>query len=312
MIFNFFYGNHNRFTLNPLADVVLPIYHGLAEAGHRVIGFGTQLRPAPIVNVLVEFFPIDEFVDALLAAKGQSGDKLVLGVLCTEDVDDPFKMADPKLMRRRPNLLRLLPAVDFVWSLLPQVPFYNSVAGEGKTALVKYGFTDRWLEREQVRNPAWRDIDAILYGDLYAEYDPRRTRVVEGLRRHGFSCFTGYRAGYPNYITDDVMRRAKVSVDVRSRGDVRFLSPTRIMRGLHSGTISVSERYDETELADLYSYTEACAYDDVVERCVQIIRARTYVDLGAAALERFRKETSMRDNMHAALRLPVFERLGAT
>lgn len=311
MIFNFWYGQHNKFTLTALTDLVSPIYHGLAESGHRVIGFGTSILPAPVVNVLVEFFPIDAFIDFLLGFRTQFGDNLILGVLCPDDVDDAFKMVDPKVPRR-PNLLRLLPIIDFVWTLTPQVEFYEGIIGPGKTAQIRYGFTERTLEPEIIRNPGLRDIDLVLFADLCDTGSPRHTAVLDGLKKHGFSCVSDYQSGYPHYVTSDIMRRAKISLDIRSRPEVRFLHQWRVTRALQSATTVVAEPFDASPLADLYRFTQACAHEEMVARCVQIIRDRTYVDLGVGALERFRKETSMRDNMAEALRLPVFDRLRGT
>jgi hypothetical protein len=73
----------------------------------------------------------------------------------------------------------------------------------------------------------------------------------------------------------------------------------------------ISERYDSSEIADLYDYTVACGYEEVAERCRDIIRGGDYAALGLAALAKFREQTSMHDNMARALALPVFERLGA-
>lgn len=313
MIFNFWYGQHNKFTLTALTDVVTPIYHGLAEAGHRVIGFGTSILPAPVINILVEYFPVDGVVDYLLEFRKTLGADLVLGLLCPDDIDDAFKLTDRNDARvsRRPNLMRLLPVVDFVWTLVPQVALYDGMIGPGKTAFVRYGFTERSLEPELIRNPALRDVDLVLFGDLCDNGNPRHAALFERLKPYGFASAFGYQADYPKYVTDDLMRRAKISLDVRSRAEVKFLNPSRVARALHSGTAIVAERFDESPLADLYNYADAGNYDTVAERCVEMIRSKSYVAVGLAALQRFRAETSMRDNMAAALRLPVFERLGA-
>jgi hypothetical protein len=107
-------------------------------------------------------------------------------------------------------------------------------------------------------------------------------------------------------MTDDIIRRAKVLIDVRRGPQVRFLTPTRIAKGLHSGTAVVSERFDESETARLYRYTEACAYEEIADRCGEMIRSGAYLEIGLAALARFRAETSMRDNVARALALPIF------
>jgi hypothetical protein len=47
----------------------------------------------------------------------------------------------------------------------------------------------------------------------------------------------------------------------------------------------------------------------MADQCQRIIQSGIFAELGLAALAKFRQETSMRGNMAAALRLPVFERL---
>jgi hypothetical protein len=46
LIFNFYLGNHRALGLRGLPDLLQPIFHGLAEAGHHVMGYGLGLRPA--------------------------------------------------------------------------------------------------------------------------------------------------------------------------------------------------------------------------------------------------------------------------
>lgn len=306
MIFNFFLGNHHANALNSLGDLLQPIYEGLIAAGHHVIGFATGLRPAPAVNVLVEWFENDPFADELLRAKAEQGDAFVFGVLCTEDLADELVMDPAKYPRRLANLKRILPVADFVWTLLPQQELLASLCGPEKLALVEYGFCDTCVERNLVTTAARRDVDAVLYGNE----SPYRRGVVDGLKRQGVTCFVSYREAWPNFMMDDIIRRAKVLIDMRRGSNVRFLSPTRIVKGLHSGTAVVSERFDTSVLASLYAYTEAVPYDAVVETCVRVIRSGTYIERGLAAQARFRAETSMRETIGRALAPPVFERLG--
>lgn len=306
MIFNFFLGNHFSGGLRGLPDLLLPIYHGLAEAGHHVVGYGLGLRPAPVVNVLVEFFHSDDFVDTLLAMKAQSGDGLICGVLCTEDMEDLLVMDDPQYPRRLPNLMRVLPAVDFVWTLLPQIPAYDKVCGPGKAALINYGFSPRYLHPRLHTDPATRDLDAIMYGSD----NPYRRPVVEAVRQRGLNCLVSARHIFPSFATEDIVSRAKVVLDVRRGPGVRFPSPTRIARALHCGTAIVAERVgDASALADLLAYTVLCPYDEMAAYTEAIVRTNRFVELGLANLARFRSETSMAENMRRAMDLPVFRRL---
>lgn len=94
-------------------------------------------------------------------------------------------------------------------------------------------------------------------------------------------------------------------LDVRRGPEVRFPSPTRIVRGLHHGAVVLAEDLGPSAISDLYAYTVACPYEALADRCADIVRAGNAVELGMAALQKFRAATSMRDNVAAALRLPA-------
>lgn len=301
MLFNFFLANHLSGGLKGMPDLVQPIFHGLVEAGHEVIGFGLGLQAAPAVNVLVEFFPDDGFTDSVLSLKAQSGDKFIFGILCTEDIEDALVMQQPEFPRRRANLERLLPAADFVWTLLPQVAAYEALAGAGKVALLEYGFSERFLNRHLVTDPSLRDMDVLMYGNE----TPHRVAVVDALRRRGLTCLSSDRQVLPEFITSDILRRSKIVLDVRRGPGVRFPSPTRICKAVHSGALVVAEDLGESAISNLYRYAIACPYDGIAERCARIIADGRYATLGLDALARFRAETSMRDNVARALRLPA-------
>ena len=301
MIFNFFLGNHRALGLRGLPDLLQPIFHGLVEAGHHVMGYGLGLRPAPAVNVLVEFFPDDNFADELIKMKRQVGDGMCFGVLCTEDIEDRLVMEQPEFPRRRANLERILAAADFVWTLLPIVPAYEALAGRGKVALLRYGFSERYLSPRLISDPALRDVDSIMYGNL----TPYRQGVTDALKQRSVGCFFSDRQAFPSFVTADLIRRSKVVLDVRRGPEVRFPSPTRIIRGLHHGAVVVSEDLGPSPIADLYAYTVTGRYEELADRCADIVRGGNAVELGMAALQKFRTATSMRDNIAAALRLPA-------
>lgn len=303
MIFNFVLANHHETSLNSLGDLLEPIYQGLEAGGHHVIRFGLDLHQAPVINVMVEFFKDDVIVDDLLRYKRELGDRFVFGLLGTEDPEDDLVMR--QYPNRRPNLQRLAAVVDFVWTLLPVEPYYEAVCGPGRVASLRYGFCESYVEPDMVADPRLRDIDVILYGNAH----PYRDRIVQALSAAGLRCVGTQREAYPDFIAADMIRRAKVLLDVRRSADVRFLSPTRIMRGLHSGTAIVSERYDQSPLAYFYDYVSAAAYEELPGRCREIIAGGRYVEMARAALDNFRARTSMAANVAAALDLPVFQRL---
>jgi hypothetical protein len=303
MIFNFVLANHHETSLNSLGDLLEPIYQGLEACGHHVIRFGVDFHERPMINVMVEFFKDDVIVDDLLRFKRDLGERFALGLLCTEDPQDALVM--DYYPRRKPNLERLAGVVDFLWTLLPVESYYRQLCAPDRVALLRYGFSEAYLDADVIADPAHRDIDAVLYGNVH----PDRERIVRTLAAMGLTCITTQREAYPDFIAADLIRRSKVLLDVRRSPEVRYLSPTRIVKGLHCGTAVISERYDNSEIADLYDYTEACGYEEVAERCRDIIRSGSYVVSGLSALAKFREQTSMRDNVALALALPIFDRL---
>jgi hypothetical protein len=307
VLFNFFLANHLSGGLKGMPDLVQPIFHGLVEAGHEVTGFALGLQPAPAVNVLVEFFPDDGFADNLLRLKAQAGDNLRFGILCTEDIEDALVMQQPEFPRRRGNLERLLPAADFVWTLLPQVAAYEALAGAGKVALLEYGFSERFLNRHLIDDPKLRDVDVLMYGNG----TPHRMAVIDDLRRRGLNCLSSDRQVLPEFVTADILRRSKIVLDVRRGPGVRFPSPTRICKAVHSGAYVIAEDLGESPISNLYRYAAACPYAELAQRCAATIRSGQFAELGLSALSRFRAETSMRANLARAMSLPAFERLRA-
>lgn len=305
MIFNFFLGNHHANSLNNLGDLVEPIHRGLEACGHHVVAFGTGMVGAPAVNVFVEFFEDDAVAEAILSAKAQHGDGFIFGIVCTEDIEDDLVMNPRDYPRRRANLMRLLPQADFVWTLLPLTSLYESICGPGKVALIDYGFTEACRDRWPILDPGLRDVDVIVYGNE----NPYRAAVGGELRRQGLTVFFGHRETYPNFVTDDIIRRSKVLLDIRRGPGVRFLSPTRIVKGLHAGTAVVSELFDTSPISNLYRYTTACSHDDMAARTIELIRTGEFVAAGQSAQTKFKAETSMQASMARAIALPVFARL---
>jgi len=305
VIFNFGLRNHHDTSLNSLGDLLLPIWHGLEANGHQVIRFCTEFRAAPVVNVLLEFFVDDAYIDTLLRLKREHGERLIFGLICTEDPEDRIVMDE--FPNRLPNLERLLPVVDFIWTLLPVPSFYERNGCADRTKLLQYGFSPAYLDPFLISDPAGRNLDTVLYGSDHGY----RAKIANAIRERGVGCFGTSRQYYPGFMTDDLIRRAKLVIDLRRGPGVRFLSPTRIVKALHSGTAVVSEEFDRSEIASLYRYTVMTPYEALADRCVEIVRSGAATRMGLEALRRFQAETSMAANVAQAMALPVFERLKA-
>jgi hypothetical protein len=304
MIFNFFLGNQRHEAIKGMVDTILPIYHGLSALGHHVILYGLSMQTAPVVNVLFEDFADDQFTSGLLAIKADAGDRFRFGVVCTEDLHDPLAPRDPMWPHRRFNLLQVLPKADFVWTLLPEVPVYESFAGAGKVALLEYGFSERFLNP---RVHAQRDIDFVMYGDE----TPYRKQVVDKLQARGLKGVTTARQIFPDFVTADLLSRSKVVLDLRRGPGVGFPSPTRICKALHSRTFVVAENVGDSAISNLYRYIAAYRYDELADRAEQVIRSGRAAELGEVAQAQFKAETSMRANMARAISLPAFQRFAA-
>ncbi len=309
MQFNFFLGNHSGNSFVMLEDLLRPIVVGLQEGGHHVVTYGVEVAMAPKVNVFVEFFREPQFVDTLIELKAQLKDQFLFGLICTEDLDDPhiWMLSGQE---RRANLLRLLPHADFIWSLVPPQS-YAKICPPDRVSHIRYGYSDRLRPACYVADPAERDIDVLIYGSPY-KY---RLPLAEALASSGLSCdFTisaarpGFLEAWPRYLADELLSRAKVVVDMRRGPEVRYLSVTRIAAAIHSAAAVVAEAFDTSEMSSLYRYTNATPYDGLADACRTIIERGDYVGLGQRALERFRAETSMRDNMAEAMDLPFFRR----
>ncbi|HTP84218.1 MAG TPA: hypothetical protein VMQ11_14805 [Alphaproteobacteria bacterium] len=303
MHFHFQLANHYFGGLYLIEDIVTPVVWGLRARGHRVtMGFLPELPPWPSVVLVMEYFELDHVTDAFLQWRNDPAERKCVGVLCTEDISDKLVMDHPDYPGRRRNLLRVLPHCDFVWPIVPSD--YAAHVPPERLAFLDFGYVHA-LRRDGL--PAGeRDIDVLLYGSV----NERRSRVLEGLRKKGLKV-AATRGLLPDYMRDNLIGRAKVVLDVKRADDVKYTSPSRICTALQMGATLVSERFDTSRLGSLYRYTEACAFEEIVERCWALAQAPDCLERGLAARERFRQDTSMADNLGRAMNLPIFAELAA-
>lgn len=303
MHFHIQLANQYLWGLYLIEDLVTPIVWGLRACGHRVtMNFLPNLPPWPSVVLLFEFFETDEMTENFLAWRAMPGPRSCVGLICTEDINDKLVMAHPEFPGRRRNLLRVLPHCDFVWPIVPSD--YDSHVREERLAFLDYGYVEA-LRRDGLR-AADRDIDVLLYGSV----NERRQAVLDELTARGLNV-AATRGRLPDYMRDNLIGRSKVVLDLRRGEDVKFTSPSRICTALQMGATLVAETFDTSRLGFLYAYTQACARDEIVDRCAELVQAPDCVDLGLAARERFKRETSMADNLRRAMTLPVFKELAA-
>lgn len=303
MHFHLQLANHYFAGLYRIDDIISPIVWGLRALGHNVTsGILPNLPAWPSAVLIQEFFDREGSAEEVLAWRLGPGARKCLGLLCTEDLNDSLVMGDPRWPRRRESLLRILPHCDFVWTIIPGG--YEAYVATDRLAFIDYGYV------EALRRDGWpaarRDIDVLFYATI----NDRRRRLYEALEKQGLRV-AATRGYLPDYVRFNLMSRARIVLDVRRGDDVRFTSPSRIAAALQVGSTVVSETFDTSRLGALYRYTQAMEFDAIEERCLTLARQPDVVELGLAARERFKAETSMAANLGAALALPVFQELAA-
>jgi hypothetical protein len=283
--FNIYLKNHSSGSLVTIGDILQPLAAALAEAGHSVQYENTFFYNRPFVNLLVEFFEDNVFVDSILERKRSLGADFVFGVLVTEDIGDPSVMDNPSYPHRRENLRRVLAAADFVWSLVPIDDYRNFVPDPGRVAFLRFGYVHALAQK---RRPGEQDIDVLVYGLPL----PRRDQVLGALSSRGWAARSTFGV-MPDYVRADMLRRSKVILDIRRAKWVRYNSPSRIVAGLHAGVAVVSERFDSGELSYLFGYVQADPYETIVQGCDALLR-KDPIAFGLEAQRRFRLEAPMR------------------
>lgn len=300
MHFHFLLTNHYPYGVYRIEDHVKLIAGGLAASGHKVTyGFDDDVVPWPAVNLLVEFFNRSPVVDQVIALKA-SRTRHAFGLICHEDLQDAA-MDDPNFADRRAALERLLPHMDFAWTVVPSD--YTALAGGERVRYLEYGYVPS-LRRATILA---RDIDVLFYGFV----GDRRGPVFNALVQRGLrvAMTTGI---LPGYFKNDLLDRARVVADVRRSEEARFLAPSRLATVLHAGVAMVVEAFDAGPLSKFYQYTAHAPMAGFVDLCERVARADQCVALGEAARAQFAADTSMAANLRRVMDLPVFEELAAT
>lgn len=304
MHFHFQLANHYYGGLTQIEDIVTPVVAGLRALGHRVtMGILPELPPWPAVVLLLEYFAYEPAIKSFLDWRmDPAAQRFCVGLICTEDLDDPLVMENELHPLRRGNLLRALPHCDFVWPIVPSR--YDLYVPAERLAFLDYGHVEAL--RSEGRPLAGRDIDVLFYGSI----NERRLATMESLKAQGLNV-TATRGAMPRYIAKNLMDRSKVILDMKRADSVIYTSPSRICAALQQGATVVSELFDTSRLRFLYEYTEACAFAQIVERCTELARSPDVIERGLDARERFKRATSMTENLQRAMKLPIFDELAA-
>ena len=298
MRFHFLLTNHYPYGVYKIEDHIRLIGGGLAALGHKVTyGFDDDVVPWPGINLLVEFFNFSPVVDQVIGLK-TSAARYAFGLICHEDLQDASVMDDPAFPDRRPSLERLLPYMDFVWSVVPCD--YGALPGGDKVRYLDYGYVPSLRRADALV----RDIDVLFYGFV----GPRRGPVFNALVQRGLrvSMTTGI---LPGYFKNDLLDRARVVADVRRSNTARFLAPARLSTVLHAGAAIVLEQFDAGPQSGFYQFVAPAPFAGFVDACERIARAEQCLALGAAARDAFAASTSMASNLRRVMDAAVFGEL---
>lgn len=283
--FSIYLKNHGHGSLVTLGDILQPLAAGLAEAGHSVQYENHFLYNRPIINLLVEYFIDEGFVDDQIEKKRTLGADFVFGVLVTEDVGDPLVMDNPSFPGRLANLRRVLEVADFVWSLVPASVYAGIVPDPARVSFLRLGYVHALAEK---RRPGGQDIDVLVYGVPV----PRRDGIMREISARGWNVRSTFGV-MPDYIRLDMLRRTKVILDVRRAEWVRFNSPSRIAAGLHAGVAVAGEHFETGELAYLFAYAQTAPYGELADAIDRLLKGDA-IGFGVEAQRRFRMGAPMR------------------
>jgi hypothetical protein len=305
MILSFNFGLYPQEELRWLSPHLVPIMDGLAEAGHRVERFVMGVKTPPAVNVLVYHRAVGAAPLQEVTELKRKHPEVRVGILALGPVSDSGEPSPTD----QAGLAALAEAADFAWTILPPENLPELAAASGKIARLRYGFSERALgPNARPEASRLRDIDVTFRGPA----TPRRQAVWNTLTERGAACFWMDNVGLPPYIADDLVSRSKVVLDFIPEATARSRSPALSAQALHQGTVIVSETAEAGWQTDFDGFAIVTPYEALADRCVQLLQSGLYTQLGLAALQKFRSETSMRANMEAAMGLPAFRSFAAS
>ncbi|MCR9254930.1 MAG: hypothetical protein NXI16_02410 [Alphaproteobacteria bacterium] len=286
MEFHLYLGNHLDAGLVTASDVFEVVRAALEDSGHSLTLSYDHFRPdAGVVNLVQEYFMLDEHVQAIEAFREAHGRGVPLGLITTEDFDDRLVLADendPRQVRRRESLLRILPAFDFVWSTSPYVDKFHEVLGEENVRYFGHGFSERLRVAADRRGRPRSDfeIDVLLVGN--GTSTPYRKRVLQELADSGVR--VGHTGGVlPTFARTSVLENSYLGIDLRRGEDVRFISPGRLSYCGNNALLTLTEFIETDKLAEWYDIMPSAEPHRLVETVQTLLAKPDLSDLGEEA-----------------------------
>ena len=276
-------------------DTVLLMAAGLEDCGHTVtIDDARAIFGGNVVNLVIEHFEGDAAA-SLVATKRAKGNDFPLGLIFTENLSDRNVMAG-EFAWRTESFRQVADVSDFIWYFIPGTERHTAIIDPAKCSRFAVGYSPRFA---QVALQPVRDIDFFLPGLAY----PRRKPILERLHALGYHVRVSDLTT-PAYIYRSLMGRAKAILDIRRFDDTTNMSTVRVANGATNGIAVIAERFDRSDLGELYAYTATADYDGFVDRCVQLVEREDPIAVGRAHGERFARERPLRPMVAKLLETP--------
>lgn len=325
---HFLLGNHDPLGAIAITDFVTMVRVGLEECGlDTSVSYDQLVCREDTANVMAEHF-VGPLAGRLVDAKRKLGDRLRLGLILTEDLSDRhvFPEEGGAEGSRLDGLLKILPVIDFAWSMLPDWSSYEPYCDTTSFRYFAHGISPR-LRSTAPRLESELDIDVLFVGNVSwqgriafqftlsnhsddffpdsstAQY-PYRIRTLKRLQERGLR--VGITGGFlPNYARNNLLSRTKIGIDIRRSENVLFISPGRMHFCINNALATVTEEVDRSALSQWYDFSVATDPGRLVEACIDLVN-NDPIARGEEFYERALRDCPLSDCARAALDIPIF------
>ena len=279
-------------------DTILLIAAGLLDCSCNVTIDNEQaIFGGTTINLFLEHFDY-ETATSLVATKRQKGSDFPLGLIFTENLNDANVMAG-EFTSRSDNFKRVAEIADFIWYFIPGTADHTVIVDPKICHQFKVGYSERYAV---VPVQATRDIDFLLPGLTY----PRRKPILETLHGLGYHV-RSTDLTTPAYIYQSLIGRSKTIIDIGRYENTTNMSTIRICNGAANGITVIAEKFDTSELSELYDYAVITDYEHFIDNCIEVIEKLDPIKIGLEFKEKFACERPLKYYVEALLLAPQLD-----
>jgi hypothetical protein len=281
---------------NPTGDIIAALAAQLSDLGHRHIRHWGFLPP-PAVNLVLEAFD-DNSIAELMRQKANGN---ILVCVATEMATCATKfgilwnyLIEEEYWRERSvKFVEALPQFDAVWCLVSGTAA-TLKRWHPKAFDIELGYSPRLMQKT-AQEPAY---DFAFFGSR----SPRREGIIGEFRRAGYSVLTVWDRRAADQ-RDQILRQARVVLDIRHNEYSPVISTSRIGTALHVGRPVVVEMFGRrTPQRAWLKLIAAAEPDGFLARAMAVLA--DWQQEHAAQTARFRRLTAARCLGRAVKALP--------